>query len=279
MYFDAFEPEDNSIESWAERDDPIPDEWISELFDDAYDTTQSHLEMEERETNWETAVSPEFKAEMAAFAEKINYDTAGMHPEDAEEYMEFAWGALIGPLVSALAPVAMKAVGGLLNRRRSSSRRPPSRTRQPQTPVRSQPAPRQNQSGSTRPAPPTRRGSNAGVSTSRRTVGRQIGQAGQTALQVLSSILQDPNIINMITNLASTGISVATRIGENDIMVREGAILNAIAEYAKMAKMEFIRDHHEEDFDYLMDDSGEYLTDPSSPASRARQFADVFLEN
>lgn len=275
MYFDTFEPDDYPFDAWTDHEEAIPDEWIGELIDDVYDTTDSHLEMEGREMDWEDHVSPEFKAEMASLAEKINHDTAGMHPVDAEAYMEIAWGALVGPLVSALAPVAIKAVGGLLNRRRAPSRRAPSRpVRRPAAPAR-----RAVRPVGSRSAQPVRRNRNIGVPSAGRTAGRQIGQAGQTALQVLSSILQDPNIINMITNLAGTGVSRATRIGESDTEVREGAVLNAIAEYAKMAKMEFIRDHHEDDADYLLDESGEYVADPSSPESRARQFADVFLEN
>lgn len=123
MYFDTFEPDDYPFDAWTDHEEAIPDEWIGELIDDVYDTTDSHLEMEGREIDWEDHVSPEFKAEMASLAEKINHDTAGMHPVDAEAYMEIAWGALVGPLVSALAPVAIKAVGGLLNRRRAPSRR------------------------------------------------------------------------------------------------------------------------------------------------------------
>ena len=122
MYFDTFEPDDYPFDAWTDHEQAIPDEWIGELIDDVYDTTDSHLETEGREMDWEDHVSPEFKAEMASLAEKINHDTAGMHPVDAEAYMEIAWGALVGPLVSALAPVAIKAVGGLLNRRRAPSR-------------------------------------------------------------------------------------------------------------------------------------------------------------
>lgn len=200
-------------------------------------------------------------------AEQINQDMNGMTEAEAEEYFAEIWPAIIGA-VGSLIPVAARAISNAVSSRRRS--RTPRPTTQRPTPQRPSSPGRTSATPPPAPAPATP----PAPATGSQTVS---SQPGQQALSALVQLLQNPAILNSLTRLVSGGGSSPTTVGSTGTTVREGAILNAISEYARLAKMEIPDNADEDALNYLIDDSGEWISGISSEEARARRFMEVAL--
>lgn len=84
--------------------------------------------------------------------------------------------------------------------------------------------------------------------------------------------------MNALTNLLNTGQSRPTPIGQQQVPVREGAMLNAIARYADMAKREMPDEAWDDALEYLTDSGGEWAVTPDSAEARAERLVEFLLE-
>ena len=90
-------------------------------------------------------------------------------------------------------------------------------------------------------------------------------------------MLSNPNVQNILGNLANQGLSQALRLGNSELHAREGALLNAIEYLAKEAQYEADDDQYDDAQDYLIDENGDYAVDINSPEAKAERFIELFL--
>lgn len=117
------------------------DEFLAEEYDDADFPDQAVVQYEANGPDYE------LYERLAESFETLNQHTVGMTTEEAEDYITGEWVQAIIPLVTALAPVAAKAIGGLVNRVGRNRRRPAARPAQrpaPRRPVSPRPSPAAN---------------------------------------------------------------------------------------------------------------------------------------
>lgn len=143
----------------------LDENYLDEFLDEEYEDAAL--------TPYETSgQSDELYARLADSFETLNADTEGMSTEEAEDYITGEWIQAIIPLVTALAPVAAQAIGGLVSKLSNRSR--PTRRPAPR-PATRRPAPRP----APRPTP-------------------QPAANNQAILNTLLQALQDPRVIQVL---------------------------------------------------------------------------------
>ena len=201
--------------------------------------------------------SPEY---IHSLADQINHDIEGMSEKEAQSYLEqtFSEAFPLIPLITALAPMAIQAVSGLISNatRREPARRPAPPPRSP-----SQPLPR-----SARQAP---------TATTPRTYGGPVpgstGSAGINA-STLINLLQTPAVMNAIAGIVSS-ISGNSQAGAPDPQLGN-LLLNTVSQLASNARSELFGEQEENYPDFLFDASGNLIVDPYAP----EQVADLLIE-
>jgi len=239
---------------------------LDEIIDAEYDFLDSEVATSESEYHEGIPIPSMLQSSLEHYAGQINQEIEGMSDDEIEEYMEIAWAPIITSLVSALAPVAINAVGGLV--RKISS---PRRTQRPTgstARVAPRPAPRPNRTRS-QPVPtatsPAR--TNQFLSTLR--------SLGGGAMQQLASLLQNPNVVNAISNVATTGINAAVaRNNTANASPTTTDVVDAI-HHLTSEIMQNTADTEIGIPEYMYSEDGELLGDPYSPSERAA----VIVEN
>jgi len=246
-------------------EDITPDELLSELFGEGhFHGASTYPESTFRISN---ELSPEMQEAFEYLGNVFERDTKGLTREDAESYMENGVLSFLGSVAKRLIPVAVSGIGKALNQRRKKrvAKRFEQRKAQalsPQQQTRPAATPPPNTTN-TAPVPAQNQGTN---------------QAANAAISALVNLLSNPNVVNALSNLARGGESRPIYLGEMELPVYEGSLLNAISEYAQMAKMEINDSPKADALDYLKAENGEFMVDVGSSVERAERLVDLLTE-
>ncbi len=244
----------------SNADNIISDELFYEITGDANLT--EHGAMPFQQDNYNVEESEIFGDLESVLGNQIE----GLSDAEAAEMQEF-WGALITGVASAL-PAIVQGVGSLVNKRKRRRRR---RTPQPRRPVArttrpSTPAPR-----TAAPQQPTRRNISHCQPRRRSTAGN-VRRAGGRALQTLGSILSNPQVQGLLTNVVGR---MANRGSGYEEQISDAAMLNAIEQLARLAKQEVAPAN--DNMEYLKDENGDFMVDIASPEERAYAVAELLM--
>lgn len=240
IFDDAFEDEFE-----GDFDEEFDDDFDEELQDD-FPTDSRYIDHTDEN---------DFDQQIETLASELD----GLSIEEAHDHIAEAFPALI-PLITALAPIAIKAVTGIAGKMKKGKTSKPNRTRSNRRP--------QKQGVRTNPKHQRTKCNCHG--------GTSITQLGQGALSKLNNLLNNKGVQSILSSLANKDGSQALKLGNSESIAREGALLNAIAFLAKEGQSEIYDDQYPDAMDYLIGPDGDFIADPESSESKAVRFIELF---
>ncbi len=241
----------------------LSDELFDEVFEDEY-----HDIFSDNYSSDNIYFDDAHNSDVNSNLELLTSEIQELSAEDAYEQATEAFPALI-PLIkvlapavisaaTTLAPMAVKAVGGLLGKKSRST----------SVPRLSNPSVAQVQPNNQKQLQRQGRCS-CGANTA-------ASNLGQGALNTLANLLGNPDVQNVLNNLANKGISQAIKLGNSESLAREGALLNAISYLAQEAQNETFDDQYPDSYEYLEGFDGDFVANPNSLENAALRFIELY---